>query len=84
LNEGPEISENIDFVDIYQKKNQTEEVIHYLEMLGGDKKDIFLLRIWDEMSYEEIAEIVGKSVENCRQEFSRTLKKVAEKFKNFA
>jgi DNA-directed RNA polymerase specialized sigma24 family protein len=35
------------------------------------------------MSYEEIAIIVGKSVESCRQDFSRTIKKVAEKFKDF-
>jgi DNA-directed RNA polymerase specialized sigma24 family protein len=49
--------------------------------LGSEKKDIFLLRIWEELSYDEIAEIVWKSSESCRQDFSRTMKKVEEKFR---
>ena len=82
LHEGNEVVEQVDIVDIYQKKNQTQEIVTYLEQLGTEKKDIFLLRIWEGMNYEEIAEIVGKSVESCRQDFSRTLKKVSEKFKD--
>ena len=80
LREGEEGVQQIDFVDLYQKKNQTQEIIAYLEQLGTEKKDIFLLRVWENMTYEEIAEIVGKSVESCRQDFSRTLKKLAERF----
>ena len=82
LHEGNEVGEQVDFVDIYQKKSQTQEIVAYLEQLGTEKKDIFLLRIWEGMAYEEIAEIVGKSVESCRQDFSRTMKKVEEKFKD--
>lgn len=83
LHAGNEATETIDMVDLYQKKTLTKEIVQYLETLGTEKKDIFLLRIWEEMSYEEIAEIVEKSVESCRQDFSRTLKKVVEKFKTF-
>ncbi|MDR0651123.1 MAG: sigma-70 region 4 domain-containing protein [Candidatus Peribacteria bacterium] len=43
---------------------------------------MFLLRVWEQMDYKEIADIVGKSVESCRQEFSRTMKKVEERFKD--
>ena len=80
LHEGNEVAEQVDMVDMYQKKSQTQEIIAYLEQLGTEKKDIFLLRVWEGMSYEDIAEIVGKSVESCRQDFSRTLKKVKERF----
>lgn len=82
LDERYEVSEPLDMIDMYQKKQQTKEIIQFLEQLGGEKKDIFLLRIWEEMDYKEIAEIIGKSVENCRQEFSRTMKKVEERFKD--
>ncbi|MDR2415491.1 MAG: RNA polymerase sigma factor [Candidatus Peribacteria bacterium] len=81
LDERYEANQTIDMVDLYQKKNQTKEIIQFLEQLGNEKKDIFLLRIREEMDYKEIADIVGKSVENCRKEFSRTMKKVVERFK---
>ena len=71
-----------DFVDLFEKKEQTLKIIAYLDTLWSEKKDIFLLRIWDQMSYQEISEILGKTPESCRQEFSRTLKKVIEKFEN--
>jgi RNA polymerase sigma-70 factor (ECF subfamily) len=71
---------DLDVVDLFEKKEQTSQIIAYLDTLGSDKKDIFLLRIWDQMNYQEISEILGKTPESCRQEFSRTLKKVVEKF----
>jgi RNA polymerase sigma-70 factor (ECF subfamily) len=84
LEDGQGESVNTDYVDLFQKKNQSQLILQYLDSLGSEKKDIFLLRIWEDMDYKEIAEITGKSIENCRQEFSRTLKKVAEKFQDFA
>ncbi len=71
---------DLDVVDLFEKKEQTSQIIAYLDTLGSEKKDIFLLRIWDQMSYQEISDILGKTPESCRQEFSRTLKKVIEKF----
>ena len=73
-----------DYVDLFQKKEQTQKILKYVESLGSEKKDIFLFRIWEEMSYDEIATIVGKTPDSCRQGFSRTLKKVLEHFSHFA
>ncbi|MDR2540472.1 MAG: RNA polymerase sigma factor [Candidatus Peribacteria bacterium] len=81
LHAGNEVVEMNDMIDLYEKKMLTKDIVEYLETLGSEKKDIFLLRIWEELSYDEIAEIVGKSAESCRQDFSRTMKKVEEKFK---
>jgi RNA polymerase sigma-70 factor (ECF subfamily) len=81
LHSGNEEVEHIDMVDIYQQKMLTQEIIQFLETLGTEKKDLFLLRIWEGLSYDEISEVLGKSAESCRQDFSRTLKKVAEKFR---
>jgi DNA-directed RNA polymerase specialized sigma24 family protein len=35
------------------------------------------MRIWDELSYEEIAAITGESVANAKQIVSRSLTKIA-------
>jgi DNA-directed RNA polymerase specialized sigma24 family protein len=34
------------------------------------------MRIWNDLSYKEIAEITGKSVDNCKKIVSRVLKNV--------
>jgi DNA-directed RNA polymerase specialized sigma24 family protein len=39
-------------------------------------KNILLLRIWDDMSYDEIAQITGESVSNSKKIVSRSLAKI--------
>lgn len=56
------------------------EIVNFLETLDQFKKDIFIMRVWDKLSYEEISELTWKSVTNCKTTFSRTLKIVVEKF----
>ncbi len=41
--------------------------------LEPDKREILLLRFWDQLSYAEIAEITGKSEGNCKVIVSRTV-----------
>lgn len=84
LDETLIVTEKVDYVDLFQKKEQMKEILQYLDTLWDDKKTIFLLRIWENMNYNDIAIIVDKTAESCRQEFSRTLKKLLEKFKNFS
>lgn len=44
-----------------------------LQTLPADKREIVLLRLWEGLSYREIAAIVGKSENNCKVIFSRTV-----------
>jgi DNA-directed RNA polymerase specialized sigma24 family protein len=39
-----------------------------------------MLRIWEDLSYREIAEITGKSVSNCKKIVSRVLLLVSAQF----
>lgn len=59
-----------------QNRDKIKEVLDYLDTLDPLQKEIFIMRIWNDMSYIEIAQVVGKSVDNCKQIFSRTMKKV--------
>ena len=49
-----------------------------LDELPDDKREIIIMRIWDELSFREIAELTGKSEAACKMKFSRTLKQLKE------
>ena len=38
---------------------------------------ILTLRIWDDLSYDEISQITGESLSNAKKIVSRTLEKIA-------
>ena len=44
-----------------------------LHTLDAHKREIVLLRLWDGLSYQEIAAITGKTETNCKVIFHRTL-----------
>ncbi len=75
------ISDDSDYVDYFQKHVQTEQILAYLWELWKDKKDLFILRIRENLSYDEIAEVLGKRSSTCRKDFSKLVKKVANHFK---
>ncbi len=70
----------IDILQGIQDRDKLNQILQFLETLGKEKKEIFLLRIWNEMSYEEIAQIIGKSANTCKVTFHRTLQTIIQKF----
>lgn len=54
-------------------KDKLREVKAYLEKLKPEQKEIILMRVWQGLSYKEIAEIIGKSEDNCKVIFSRSI-----------
>ncbi len=59
-------------------KQLLEEVQQYLHELTSEQRDIIVMRIWDELSYSEIAEALDKSEASCRVMFSRTINKLRQ------
>jgi RNA polymerase sigma-70 factor (ECF subfamily) len=70
--------EDTDHARVIDSKNKLQEVLGYLDTLDPLHRDIITMRIWDELSFAEIAAITGKSVDNCKQITSRTLKKIQD------
>jgi len=62
------------------KKETLAEVKEYLTKLTQEQKDIIVMRVWDDLSYQEIAQIIGKSEANCRMIFSRVIKQMRQDF----
>jgi RNA polymerase sigma-70 factor (ECF subfamily) len=47
-----------------------------LKNLSSTDRDIIIMRIWQDLSYKEIADIVGKSEASCKMTYSRALAKL--------
>jgi RNA polymerase sigma-70 factor, ECF subfamily len=62
-----------------ETNHDMEKVRELMKELTSEQRDIVIMRIWDGMSYKEIAEVVGKSEANCQMIFSRTVAKLREK-----
>lgn len=55
-------------------------VSEYMSTLTSKQREIVTLRIWGELRYREIAEIVGGSEDSVKMTFSRVIKDIREKF----
>jgi RNA polymerase sigma-70 factor (ECF subfamily) len=56
-----------------ENKDNWKKIQPFLKQLSSDERNIVLLRIWDELSYREIAQIVNKTEGSCKMAFSRAL-----------
>lgn len=57
-------------------KDRLDQVKGYLAGLSEDQRDIVIMRLWDELSYGEIAGLTGKTEGNCKVIFSRVMQKM--------
>jgi len=57
---------------------QKEQVSEWLKELAPEVRDVVIMRVWDELSYEEIAAVVGKSQASLKMAFSRGLLKLKQ------
>lgn len=67
---SPNLAKYIDDKDTLQRVQQ------YLHHIKPIEREIVILRIWDDLSYKEIAEVCEKKEDSCKKIFSRALKKI--------
>ncbi len=77
--------ETIDITDVWdlksdediekdiENKQELDEIKKYLNKLSPEQREIIIMRVWNELSYKEIAEIMDKSEASCKMMFSRTI-----------
>lgn len=56
-----------------------QKVREHMKELTSEQRDIIIMRVWDGMSYREIAGIIGKTEANCQMIFSRAIAKLRSK-----
>lgn len=68
----------IDNIEIKEKYKQLELA---LQKIPAKQREVFIFRNMDEMSYDEIAEITGKSVGGLKANYFHAVKKIMELMK---
>jgi RNA polymerase sigma-70 factor, ECF subfamily len=71
-----DLSDDTDTVGELDNAEEVKKVKDYLHKLTPTERDIVIMRVWQELSYKEIADAIGKSEANCKMIYSRTLKKL--------
>lgn len=74
IEKEPWFEENI--ADKIDNSTKIEEILDYLNGIDQDKKDILIMRVWDDLSYKEIAQITWKTVDNCKKVVSRLMMQI--------
>lgn len=67
--------------NIAEHINDREEALKakkYLEKLNAIERDVVIMRVWQELSYKEIADSLGKTEASCKMIYSRSIKKLRE------
>lgn len=76
--EDKEYVSNQDIIEDIANKEKIEMVNKALDKLPPKQKQIFILRNFDQLSYEEISKITGKSIGGLKANYFHALKKVME------
>jgi RNA polymerase sigma-70 factor (ECF subfamily) len=74
--DAPELSGNDDIVRDLENKEKLQILDKVLLSLPVKQREVFIMRHFDELSYEEISDITGKSVGGLKANYFHALNKV--------
>jgi RNA polymerase sigma-70 factor (ECF subfamily) len=83
LDESEKQAGNKDIFQDYEQKEKFDRLEKILRKLPAKQREIFILRNFDELSYEEISEITRKSIGGLKANYFHALNKVMEIMKNY-
>ncbi len=61
-------------------KVEIEKIKEFLQKLSSDQREIVLLRLWQDLSYKEIAAVMGKNEGACKMAYSRAMKMIRDNY----
>ena len=73
--------EQNDVIDNIESKQKVEKIEKVLQKLPVKQREVFIMRNFDEMSYEEISQITGNNVGTLKANYFHALNKIKEMFK---
>lgn len=76
------IVDKFDFVKDFESKEKLKNLNKVLDGLTIKQREVFILRRYEELSYEEISQITGKSIGGLKSIYHFTMNKILEKMKN--
>ncbi len=80
LNEEPD--DGVDYVDVVNAELDVELVTECIENLNAPYREVFILRMYHDLSFAEIAEMTGLTEAYVRKVLERAKKKIQKELKN--
>jgi RNA polymerase sigma-70 factor, ECF subfamily len=77
-----ETSSKEDIITDIDTRDKIKRLDQFLQTLPAKQREIFILRNVDGLSYEEIAEITGKSIGGLKSNYFHAINKISELMKN--
>ena len=71
-----------DIIRNIETKEKLSKVEKYLNKLPPKQREVFILKNYEQMTYEEISEITGKSIGGLKSNYFQAMKKLMEMVKN--
>lgn len=71
-----------DIIKNIEVKEKLAKVERYLKKIPPKQREVFILKNYEQMTYEEIAEITGKSIGGLKSNYFQAIKKIMEMVKN--
>ena len=81
-NETKVLKSKEDLVKDLEVKEKLDKLHEVLNKIPLKQREVFILRNFDELSYEEIAEITGGSIGGLKANYFHAIKKIMELMKN--
>ncbi len=75
-------SSSDDIVSSLEAKDKLKMLDVVLQKLPGKQKEVFIMRTFEELSYEEISEITGTSIGGLKANYFHAIKKITEQVKD--
>jgi RNA polymerase sigma-70 factor, ECF subfamily len=76
IDEAWEVKTDSNLESDLDAQTKLEEVREYLDQLNPEHRELVVMRVWDNLSYNEIAAITGKTESSLKMSMSRILAKL--------
>ncbi|NWF49536.1 MAG: RNA polymerase sigma factor [Ignavibacteriaceae bacterium] len=80
--EAQELKSGNDIIIDLEVREQVVAIEKLLQKIPARQREVFIMRHYDELTYEEISKILGKSVGGLKANYFNAVKKLSEMVKN--
>jgi len=77
------VNSNEDIAKSLEMKEKLEKIDRLLQKVPLKQREVFILRHYEELSYEEISELTGKSIGGLKANYFHGVNKILELMKNY-
>jgi RNA polymerase sigma-70 factor (ECF subfamily) len=75
------LRKNEDIIENLETREKLEKIDEMLKKIPPKQREVFILKNYEQLTYEEISEITGKSVGGLKSNYFQAMKKIIEMVK---